>query len=177
MRISSRGQYGLRALAVLSTRHGNGPVQVREIARAERLSAKYLEQLLGRLRIGGLVKSVRGARGGYTLARDPREIRVREVLLLLEGSLAPVGCVDEGGACGGDGQDACSAHGLWQGLHATVLTYLDSFTLADFARATTTTSTRDAARPAEAAEHAASAPGAAAPEPAESELLAATTRG
>ena len=175
MRISSRGQYGLRALAVLSTRHGNGPVQVREIARAERLSAKYLEQLLGRLRTGGLVKSVRGARGGYTLARDPKEIRVREVLLLLEGSLAPVGCVDEGGACGGDGQDACSAHGLWQGLHATVLTYLDSFTLADFARATTTT--RDAARPAEAAEHAAAAAGALAPEPAESELLAATTRG
>ena len=54
MRISSRGQYGLRALAVLSTRHGNGPVQVREIARAERLSAKYLEQLLGRLRTGPL---------------------------------------------------------------------------------------------------------------------------
>jgi Rrf2 family protein len=125
----------LRALAVLASRHGGGPVQVREIARVERLSAKYLEQLLGRLRAGGLVKSLRGARGGYTLARSPEAITVREVMLLLEGSLAPVGCVDEGGSCGADGREACPAHGLWAGLHTTVLTYLDSYTLADFARA------------------------------------------
>ena len=171
MKISSRGQYGLRALAVLATRHGNGPVQVREIARAERLSAKYLEQLLGRLRTGSLVKSVRGARGGYTLARDPREIRVREVLLLLEGSLAPVGCLDQAGACGVDGQETCLAHGLWAGLHSTVLTYLDSFTLADFAR-TTSMTTRDAAHPGDAPGEAARAS-----EAAESELLEATTRG
>ena len=155
MRISSRGQYGLRALAVLAARHGDGgPVQVKEIARAERLSPKYLEQLLGRLRSGGLVKSLRGARGGYRLARDPRDIRVREVMLLLEGSLAPVDCVDGGGGC------ACPAHGLWTGLHAAVLTYLDSFTLADFARA---------ARPDEGPADAGEA--------AEGELLTSATRG
>jgi Rrf2 family protein len=163
VRISSRGQYGLRALSVLAGRHGNGPVQVREIARAEQLSAKYLEQLLGRLRTGGLVKSVRGARGGYTLARDPEAITVREVLLLLEGSLAPVGCVDEGGACGVEGQDACPTHGLWAGLHSTVLTYLDSFTLADFARTDPRAGAAPAADPSPAA--------------AEPELLSANTRG
>ncbi len=168
MRISSRGQYGLRALAVLATRHGNGPVQVKEIARAESLSAKYLEQLLGRLRMGGLVKSVRGARGGYTLARGPEAIRVREALLLLEGSLAPVGCVDEGGTCGVPGQDACPAHDLWEGLHTTVLTYLDSFTLADFVRA---------AAPALAATPAAAVAAEPAADAVERELLAATTRG
>ena len=165
MRISSRGQYGLRALSVLAGRHGSGPVQVREIARAEQLSAKYLEQLLGRLRTGGLVKSVRGARGGYTLARDPEAITVREVLLLLEGSLAPVGCVDDGGACGVEGQDACPTHGLWAGLHTTVLTYLDSFTLADFARIETrATATERADDPAVALAT-------------EGELLGADTRG
>jgi len=129
MKISSRGQYGLRALSVLAARHGNGPTQVREIARTERLSAKYLEQLLGRLRMGGLVKSVRGAKGGYTLARGPEAITVREVLVLLEGSLAPVGCLDENGAC--RSVDSCGTHGLWAGLHETVLTYLGSYTLAD----------------------------------------------
>ena len=164
MKISSRGQYGLRALAVLATRHGQGPVQVRAIARAERLSAKYLEQLLGRLRTGGLVKSMRGARGGYTLARGPAEIRVREVLLLLEGSLAPVGCVDDGGTCGVGGQAECPAHGLWTGLHTTVLSYLDSFTLADFVRA-------------ESPDEGAAAPDAGAPTLTEADLLTATTRG
>jgi Rrf2 family transcriptional regulator, cysteine metabolism repressor len=163
VKISSRGQYGLRALAVLATRHGQGPVQVREIARAERLSAKYLEQLLGRLRTGGLVKSMRGARGGYTLARGPAEIRVREVLLILEGSLAPVGCV-EGGTCGVEGQVECPAHGLWAGLHTTVLTYLDSFTLADFVRA-------------ESTNEGAAAPDAAEPALTEADLMTATTRG
>ena len=161
MRISSRGQYGVRALVVLATRHGNGPTQVREIARVEGLSAKYLEQLLGRLRTGGLVRSVRGARGGYVLARLPEAITVREVLLLLEGSLAPVGCVDEGGACGDADGKACVAHPLWSGLHATVLGYLDSFTLADLVAA---------AAPVE--------PAPAAPEaPVEDELVAAETRG
>jgi Rrf2 family protein len=165
MRISSRGQYGVRALAVLASRHGQGPVQVREIARVESLSAKYLEQLLGRLRTGGLVRSVRGARGGYTLSRDPGAITVREVLLLLEGSLAPVGCVDAGGECGVEGQEACPAHDLWSGLHSTVLAYLDSFTLADLVRV--------------AAREGAPTPAAPAPAPAvpEDELVAAATRG
>jgi len=129
MKISSRGQYGLRALAVLARRHGRGPTQVREIAREEALSAKYLEQLLGRLRAGGLVKSVRGARGGYQLSREPGTITVREILIVLEGSLAPVGCVDQSGACRDEA--ACTAHAVWAGLHETVLAYLGSYTLAD----------------------------------------------
>ena len=118
-----------QALAVLARRHGRGPTQVREIARAETLSAKYLEQLLGRLRAGGLVTSVRGARGGYQLSREPQAITVREVLVVLEGSLAPVGCVEPNdGACD---EAACTAHAVWVGLHETVLTYLGSYTLAD----------------------------------------------
>lgn len=165
MRISSRGQYGVRALAVLASRHGQGPVQVREIARVESLSAKYLEQLLGRLRTGGLVRSVRGARGGYTLSRDPGAITVREVLLLLEGSLAPVGCVEEGGECGVPERDACPAHDLWSGLHATVLTYLDSFTLADLVRIAAREEERTSSAPQPA------------PVASEHDLVAAETRG
>jgi len=129
MRISSRGQYGLRALAVLARRQGERPTQVREIARVEGLSAKYLEQLLGRLRSGGLVKSVRGARGGYQLARPAHAITVREVLVLLEGSLAPTDCVEVDSACRVN--EECTAHAVWSGLYATILEYLDSQTLAD----------------------------------------------
>ena len=131
MRISSRGQYGVRAMAHLASRYGGGPVQVREIARVEQLSPKYLEQLLGRLRLGGLVRSVRGARGGYALARSPEAIKVREILVLLEGSLAPVGCLEGDTAC--SPESACRAHHLWSGLHDTVMRFLDSYTLADVA--------------------------------------------
>jgi Rrf2 family protein len=141
VKISSRGQYGLRALAVLAKRHGRGPTQVREIARAETLSAKYLEQLLGRLRAGGLVTSVRGARGGYQLSREPNAISVREVLVVLEGSLAPVGCVETTEASCGEG--SCTAHAVWAGLHETVLTYLGSYTLADLAIAAATPTSLD----------------------------------
>src|SRR5690349_11964341 len=131
MRISSRGQYGVRALAHLATRYGERPVQVREIARAERLSPKYLEQLLARLRLGGLVKSARGAHGGYALARPPETITVREILVLLEGSLAPVVCLEAPHVAGDGGR--CPAHALWSGLYDTVLRFLDSYTLADLA--------------------------------------------
>jgi Rrf2 family cysteine metabolism transcriptional repressor len=142
MRISSRGQYGLRALAVLARRQGERPTQVREIARIEGLSAKYLEQLLGRLRSGGLVKSVRGARGGYQLARPAQDITVREVLVLLEGSLAPTDCVEADSACRAN--EECTAHAVWSGLYATILEFLDSQTLADLLA-------RSAGQPAEAA--------------------------
>jgi Rrf2 family protein len=153
MRISSRGQYGLRALAVLARRQGERPTQVREIARVEGLSAKYLEQLLGRLRSGGLVKSVRGARGGYQLARPAHEITVREVLVLLEGSLAPTDCVEPNSGCRAN--EECTAHAVWSGLYATILEYLDSQTLADLL-----------ARSAEAVPEAAPAAAETLPEPA-----------
>ena len=67
MRISSRGQYGLKAMAYLASRYGEGPIRLRTVAEAEALPAKYLEQLVGRLRQAGLVKACRGARGGVML--------------------------------------------------------------------------------------------------------------
>ena len=129
MRVSSRGQYGVRALAYLATRYGEGPINVRTVAQAEHLPAKYLEQLLAKLRRGGLVRSSRGARGGVTLARDPQTISVRQVVSLLEGSLLPVECLKDGAGH----EETCVAHPLWRALHENVLSTLDSFTLADLA--------------------------------------------
>ena len=129
MRVSSRGQYGVRALAYLAARYGEGPINVRTVAQAEHLPAKYLEQLLAKLRRGGLVRSSRGARGGVTLAREPKTISVRQVVALLEGSLLPVECLNDGAGH----EETCVAHPLWRALHESVLSTLDSFTLADLA--------------------------------------------
>lgn len=129
MRVSSRGQYGVRALAYLAARYGEGPINVRTVAQAERLPAKYLEQLLAKLRRGGLVRSSRGARGGVVLAQDPKAISIRQVVSLLEGSLLPVDCLKDTNGH----EENCVAHPLWRALHESVLTTLDSFTLADLA--------------------------------------------
>jgi Rrf2 family protein len=129
MRVSSRGQYGVRALAYLAARYGEGPINVRTVAQAEHLPAKYLEQLLAKLRRGGLVRSSRGARGGVVLAQDPKAISIRQVVSLLEGSLLPVDCLKDTNGH----EENCVAHPLWRALHESVLTALDSFTLADLA--------------------------------------------
>jgi Rrf2 family protein len=129
MRVSSRGQYGLRAMAYLASRHGEGPIRVRTVAEAEGLPAKYLEQLLARLRQAGLVRSSRGARGGIMLARDPETITAREVISTLEGSLAPVECDESRNRHA----EECVAHPIWSALHNSVVTTLESFTMADLA--------------------------------------------
>jgi len=129
MRISSRGQYGLRAMAYLATRFGEGPIRLRTVAEEEELPAKYLEQLIGRLRQAGLVRASRGARGGVMLAKPPDRITAREVISVLEGSLAPVDCLD---AKNGHAEQ-CVPHPLWRALHESVTATLESFTLADLA--------------------------------------------
>ena len=129
MRISSRGQYGLRAMAYLASRYGEGPIRLRTVAEAEELPAKYLEQLVGRLRQAGLVKANRGARGGVMLAKAPDRITAREVIAVLEGSLAPVDCLESKNGHA----DRCVPHPLWRALHESVQRTLDSFTLADLA--------------------------------------------
>lgn len=129
MRVSSRGQYGVRALAYLAAHYGEGPINVRTVAGAEGLPAKYLEQLLARLRRGGLVRSSRGARGGVVLAQPPERITVRQVVERLEGSLAPVECLERRNGH----EEDCVPHDIWQVLHESVLSALESFTLADLA--------------------------------------------
>jgi Rrf2 family transcriptional regulator, cysteine metabolism repressor len=147
VRVSSRGQYGVRALAYLAAHYGEGPINVRTVAEAEGLPAKYLEQLLARLRRGGLVRSTRGAHGGIMLAREPHAITVRQVVLLLEGSLAPVECLQSANGH----EDDCVPHELWRALHEGVLKILDSFTLADLAERRRARESREPGRPEAAA--------------------------
>ena len=91
MKVSKRGQYGMRALCHLAETHGSGVVQIREIARKESIPAKFLEGILLELKHAGIVRARRGIDGGYELARDPAEIMLGQVMRVLDGPLAPLG--------------------------------------------------------------------------------------
>lgn len=95
MKVSRKGEYGIRALCHLAERRGGGVVQIREIARLESIPWKYLEAILLQMKRAGWVWSRRGVEGGYALARDPREITLAEVIRLLDGPLAPMGSAAE----------------------------------------------------------------------------------
>lgn len=131
MRLSTRGHYGLKAMFELAKNYGSGPISLRTVAERQNLSDHYLEQLIAVLRKAGLVKSVRGAQGGYVLAREPSEIKVGDVVRVLEGPIAPVFCVSEKdpGCC--DEVDYCITRTVWVRVRDALATVMDSISLAD----------------------------------------------
>ena len=100
MKISTKGRYALRLMLDLAIQPGDSAVPLRDVAERQEISDKYLEQIVTQLARGGLVRSVRGAGGGYLLTRTPEEYTVGEILRQLEGNLAPVSCVSGGSCCG-----------------------------------------------------------------------------
>jgi Rrf2 family protein len=114
MRVSTRGRYGLRVMIELASRFGKGPVQMATVARSLGISRKYLHSLLTSLRAAGLVQSTRGASGGYELARPPSEITASELVHVLEGTLAPVECVQDGKFC--KRSATCIARDVWRDM-------------------------------------------------------------
>ncbi len=131
MFLSTKARYGLRAMVELAMHYGDGALQLREVARRQGISEKYLEHLFRFLRMSGLVRSVRGASGGYILARPPGEITVLEVVEALEGVLDPVECVSNQGVC--SKEDICVARDVWVGVKNVLYQYLSSITLEDLA--------------------------------------------
>lgn len=128
MWVSTKAQYGMRALVEVAV-GGDRPTSLKTVADRQELSHQYLEQIFAVLRRAGVVESVRGARGGYRLARRPDRITALEVVELLEGSVAPVACIDEDDTCGRVG--ACSTEPLWREVDAAVRRVLAGTTLAD----------------------------------------------
>ena len=129
MQLSTRARYGFRALLELASRWGDGAVPLKEVAKCQDISLKYLEQLFARLRAAGLVKGVRGTGGGYVLAHPPGEITLANVFHVLEGSLALVECVDEPGVCR---QSAgCVTRDLWTEMRNATEAILRAQTLSD----------------------------------------------
>ena len=129
MRLSTKGRYGFRALLELALSYGQGPVHLKDIAAKQQISLKYLEQLIASLRAAGFVKSIRGAKGGYLLTRPPQEISLSEVFQALEGSLAPVACVDDAGAC--LRANFCVTRDVWKEMKEALDKVLGPLTLKD----------------------------------------------
>jgi Rrf2 family cysteine metabolism transcriptional repressor len=132
MKLSTRGRYGTRALIELALHEGNGSVSLKEIAANQELSLQYLEHLISPLIAGGLVKSMRGAKGGIRLAKPASEITLADVLGLLEGSNAPVECVDQPEAC--HRSKHCATRDVWTEVKESVDGILGSVTLEDIAQ-------------------------------------------
>ena len=129
MRVSTRGRYALRLMLDLAMNNTGEPVRLKDVAKRQEISEKYLEQIISILKKAGFVKSVRGPAGGYSLKRKPEEYTVGMILRLTEGSLAPVDCVEDGTDCGR--ADQCVTVLLWKKLNDAINGVVDNITLAD----------------------------------------------
>jgi len=129
VKLSTRGRYGTRVLLDLALRSGREPVTLKEIARQQQISLLYLERIIAPLVSAGMIRSIRGAHGGVQLARPPQEIRLNEVMGLLEGSIAPVECVNAPEACCRSG--LCATRDVWVELKKAMDGVLESKTLQD----------------------------------------------
>ncbi|WP_043933982.1 cysteine metabolism transcriptional regulator CymR [Bacillus sp. EB01] len=124
MKISTKGRYGLTIMIELAKKHGEGPISLKAIAQANDLSEHYLEQLVAPLRNAGLVKSIRGAYGGYLLSKEPAQITAGDIIRVLEGPITPVeGMEDEEPA----------KRELWIRIRDAIRDVLDSTTIEDLA--------------------------------------------
>lgn len=134
---STRSEYGVRVMIALGRRREDGPVPLAEIAASEGLPLPYLEHLVARLREAGLVRSTRGAHGGYELQRDPQQITMAEVVNALEGTLVPMQCFTEPAEmrvlCNHetDGFDHCATRLLWTRVQGGVTRALEQTMLAE----------------------------------------------
>ncbi len=130
MKISTKGRYAVRVMLDLALNNNGECIKVKDIAARQGISEKYLEQIIAILNKAGYVKSVRGAQGGYRIARDPQEYTVGMILRLTEGSLAPVACLEENyGIC--ERCDTCETLDVWKELHEAINQVVDRVTIAD----------------------------------------------
>lgn len=122
MKISTKGRYGLTVMIELARKYGEGPISLKSIAEEKDLSAHYLEQLAAPLRNAGLIRSVRGAYGGYILASEPSEISAGDIIRVLEGPITPVEGIEE---------EEPAQQALWLQIRDVVKDVLDTTTLQD----------------------------------------------
>ena len=127
MKFSTRSRYGTRMMADLAEHYSEGPIQVGEISRRQGISVKYLEQLIIPLKKGEFIKSVRGPKGGHMLAKHPADIKVGEIVSVLEGGIDLTGCVGNPDECFRSGD--CPTRGVWEEATKAMYDKLNSITL------------------------------------------------
>ena len=131
MKLSTRSRYGFRAVLELAVAYGDKPLQIKTIADHEDISSKYLEQLMSILKSAGIVRSIRGPKGGYLLAKDPKEILLSEIFLSLEGPVLHVECLEHESHCAKCSD--CVTRKVWVKVQTAMMDVLESMSLSDLA--------------------------------------------
>ncbi len=127
MKLSTRGRYATRAMCDLAMHFGEGPIMVKDISKRQYISERYLEQILTPLKLAGLVRATRGSRGGFALARPPSAITLLDIIYTVEGSTAPVECVDDAQVC--PLSNSCAGREVWSEIKRVTDKVLESTTL------------------------------------------------
>lgn len=131
MKVSMKVDYGVRALVDLAQHHGGRPIQTSEIAARRGIPEPYLDQVLTTLRKAGLISSRRGPQGGHTLARPPEDIHLGEIITILEGSMAPIGCVEKSSECALS--STCATREVWRAVKEATAGVLDATSIGQLA--------------------------------------------
>lgn len=129
MKLSTKGRYGVRMMIDLASHYGEGPVLLREIAKRQEISEKYLSNLINPLKATGLIEAMRGVHGGYVLGKAPTEITMRDIVQAVEGPMCLVDCVEKPAACGR--APLCIARDLWLETADAMGRVLGKYTLTD----------------------------------------------
>lgn len=135
MKISTKGRYGLKAMIDIAAWSDDKCVSLKSVAERIGISESYLEQLVMKLKKAGLVESIRGAQGGYVLAKEASQITVGDILTVMEGSLFPVECLDGSSecSCGSGLCDTCVTRPVWEKIYDSLWGVVDSITVKDLA--------------------------------------------
>jgi Rrf2 family iron-sulfur cluster assembly transcriptional regulator len=132
MKLSTRSRYGTRLLLDMAQHYNQGPIQLGDIARRQDISVKYLEQIIIPLKKAHFIETVRGPKGGHSLARPPEEITVAEIVALLEDGASLVECTEHAEICGR--ADTCPTRLIWKEASQAMFNSLNSITLADLVK-------------------------------------------
>ncbi|WP_035290828.1 Rrf2 family transcriptional regulator [Clostridium sp. KNHs214] len=128
MKLSTKGRYGVKAMVDLAIHYGKNPVSIKSISERQDISEYYLEQLFSPLRKAKLIKSIRGAQGGYVLNREPKDITIFDIMEVLEGLIEISGCL-EGNKC--NNIECCATRLLWKKIKESIDSVTTSVTLQD----------------------------------------------
>ncbi len=129
MKLSTRCRYAVRSLLDLALNSKGDLVLLKDIARRQAISVKYLESIFSSLRRAGIIKGIRGARGGYKMIKPAEEVTIYDIVFAMQGFVAPVGCVTE--TCSCNRSEECVTHELWIKLTESIADTLKSYTVAD----------------------------------------------
>ncbi len=132
MQLSTKVRYAARAMVELALNYNEEPIQLNDIACKQDISVKYLEQIMAPLRARGLVRTQKGSRGGYHLAVKPEEVTLYDIVESIEGSMAPVACVDNDNYC--DRVNLCVTRSVWSRVKAAVKKELEAKSLSELAK-------------------------------------------